>query len=113
MKKGFKVYKQLESMDCGPSCLRMVAKHYGKSFSLDYLKDLTSFSRTGVRLQSLADAADQLHLDSMIVAMPAEDFLRKSPGPCILHWNNNHFVVLPPQQWSDAKQKILIADPEL
>lgn len=99
-------------MDCGPACLRMIAGYFGKAFSLDYLKDITSFSRTGVRMQSLVDAATQLKMDSMVVGMTAEELLQKSPGPCILHWNNNHFVVLPPQEWQGTRQAIKIADPQ-
>src|SRR5690606_13014969 len=111
-KKRFPSYRQLESMDCGPTCLRMILKYYGKDFSLDYLKEQVPFSRSGVSLAGLIDAAQALHFETMAVRMPAAEFLAKAPGPCILHWGKNHFVVLPPQSRPLAGGKVLIADPE-
>lgn len=111
-KKRFRAYRQLESMDCGPTCLRMIVRYYGKDFSLDYLKEHIAFSRTGVSLSGLIEAAETLHIETMAVSLPAEELLRKAPGPCILHWGKDHFVVLPPQNWKGPGQRILIADPE-
>src|SRR5690606_20820327 len=105
-------YRQLESMDCGPTCLRMILRYYGKDFSLDYLKERIAFSRSGVSLAGLIDAAEALLFETMAVSMPAEALLEKAPGPCILHWGKDHFVVLPPQAWKKPRQKIFIADPE-
>lgn len=111
-KKRFQAYRQLESMDCGPTCLRMILKYYGKDFSLDYLKEQVPFSRSGVSLAGLIDAAEALHFETMAVRMPAAEFLAKAPGPCILHWGKSHYVVLPPQSRPLAGGKVLIADPE-
>ena len=112
MAQKFPVYRQLETMDCGPVCLRMVAKFYGKSFSLDYLKEITFFSRTGVSLQSIIDASERIGIETMAVRISMDELFAEAPKPAILHWNKNHFVVLPPQQIRNAQQKIIIADPE-
>jgi ATP-binding cassette subfamily B protein len=56
----FKLYLQQYQMDCGPTCLRMVASHYGRSFSLQKLRKLSEFSREGVSLLGIADAAENI-----------------------------------------------------
>jgi ATP-binding cassette subfamily B protein len=55
---GFPFYKQLESMDCGPSCLRMIAKYYGKSYSLQSLRSKSFITRSGVSILGISDAAE-------------------------------------------------------
>ena len=55
----FPFYQQPDAMDCGPACLRMVAKFYGKHFSMNMLRDLTFQTREGVSLLTLSDAAEK------------------------------------------------------
>lgn len=57
---GFKNYLQYDFMDCGPTCLKMIAKHYGKVFALDRLREITQMSRNGVSLYSISDAAEKI-----------------------------------------------------
>lgn len=90
--KPFEHYKQLDSMDCGPTCLRMVAKHYGKSYSLPYLREKCYIDRAGVSLKGIGEAAELIGLRTLAVKIPSFDknnspSLSEAPLPAILHWN--------------------------
>lgn len=108
MIKQFKWYKQLDAMDCGPTCLRMVAKYYGRSISLDYLRNKSQYGKEGVSLLGLADAAESIAFKSVGTKLTFEQLINDAPLPAILHWGQYHFVVLAPQS---TKNKLVIADP--
>ncbi|HPK10281.1 MAG TPA: cysteine peptidase family C39 domain-containing protein [Saprospiraceae bacterium] len=111
--KNFPFYKQLDSMDCGPTCLRMVAKFHGKSYSLPFLREKCYIDRAGVSLKGISEAAELIGLRTMAVKVPLYDpnkddaVLSNAPLPCIVHWNQNHFVVV----YKITKNKVFIADP--
>ena len=94
MIKPFPHYQQLDSMDCGPSCLRMIAKFYGRSYSLQNLRERSFITRQGVSMLGISDAAESIGLRSQGVRIGIEQLIEDVPLPCILHWNQNHFVVL-------------------
>lgn len=102
-------YRQLDLMDCGPTCLRIITKYFGKNFSAEYLRLITFQSRTGVSFHDLISASHELGFEALAVETDFEKLMSEAPKPCILHWRKEHFVVLFPQEKSD---KILIADPE-
>jgi len=104
----FPYYKQLDAMDCGPACLRMVAKYYGRTISLDYLRNKSQYGKEGVSLLGLADTADSIGLKSIGAKLTFEKLIHEAPLPAILHWDQYHFVVLTPQS---NKHKLVIADP--
>jgi len=81
-------------MDCGPSCLRMVAKYYGRSYSLQHVRDLTYPTREGVSMLSLSEAAENLGFRSRGVRLTWEQLCNEVPLPCLIHWNQKHFVVV-------------------
>lgn len=85
---------QLDSIDCGPSCLAMVASYYGKKYSLEYLRELCFLSKEGVSLLSINDAAEQLGFRTLMSFLDLQLLYENGPVPCILHWNQEHFVVL-------------------
>lgn len=96
---GFPFYKQHDSMDCGPTCLRMIAEFYGKSFSIQFLREKCYIDRAGVSLEGISEAAEIIGLRTLAVKVPLTDesghsSLFEAPLPCILHWNQNHFVTL-------------------
>jgi len=95
-------------MDCGPTCLRMVAKYYGRSIPLDYLRNKSQYGKQGVSLLGLADAAESISLKSVGAKITFEQLINDAPLPAIIHWNQYHFVVLTPQS---SKKNLLIADP--
>ncbi len=96
-------------MDCGPTCLRIITKYFGKNFSPEYLRLITFQSRTGVSFHDLMAASEELHLETLAVEITFEQLMSEAPKPCILHWENSHFVVLVPQESSG---KITVANPE-
>lgn len=81
-------------MDCGPTCLRMVAKFYGKHFSIQTLREKTKINRDGVSLLGIAEAAESIGFKTVGVKLSLSKLLKNVPLPCILHWGQNHFVVL-------------------
>lgn len=104
---GFTTYKQFDKMDCGPTCLRMVAKHYGKDISLDRLRELSYITREGVSLMGISHAAESIGLKSLGTRVDLPTLLKKVPLPCIIPWEGGHFVVL----YRTDKKHAYIADP--
>lgn len=93
MIKTFPSYRQLDSMDCGPTCLRMLAKYYGRSLSIQYLREKSFITRDGVSMLGISDAAESIGFRTSGVRLTFEQLVTEKPLPCILHWNQNHFVV--------------------
>ena len=81
-------------MDCGPTCLRMIARHYGKTFSVQQLREQSFIQRTGVNLLGISEAAASIGLRATGIRTTIEKLKLQSKLPCILHWNQEHFVVL-------------------
>lgn len=95
----FPFYRQMDAMDCGPTCLRMIAQHHGKSYSLQYLREKSYLDREGVSLKGISEAAESIGLRSLAVKIPFENgkdepSLLTAPLPGVAHWNQNHFVVI-------------------
>jgi ATP-binding cassette, subfamily B, bacterial len=103
----FPHYKQYDEMDCGPTCLRIICRYYGKSFSLDYFRSLTHTSRSGTSMLSLSKAAEKLNFRTMAAKLSFEDLQETDPFPCIAFWNQTHFVVI----YKIKKNTIYISDP--
>lgn len=89
----FPQYLQPDAMDCGPTCLRIVAKYFGRHYNLETLRNLTWKTREGVSLLTISDAAEKIGFRTQGVRLTI-DKLPEIPLPAILHWNQNHFVVL-------------------
>ena len=109
----FPHYHQQESADCGPACLRMIAKYYGRQYSLEMLREHSFISREGVSMLGISDAAEFLGMHTLGVKVTFEQLANEAMLPCILHWNQNHFVVcygIKKKRFSDD-YKIYIADP--
>ena len=93
MLKKFPHYSQADSKDCGPTCLKIIAKHYGRVLNIQTLRQLSETTREGSNLLNLSDAAESLGFRTLGVKLSLEK-LMEAPLPCILHWNANHYVVL-------------------
>ena len=106
--KNFTTYRQLDAMDCGPTCLKMVFKHYGKQINLESLKKAAQIGTTGVSLLGMSEAAEKYGFRTRSAKVTFEQLLEDAPLPCILHWDQYHFVVLTP---SVSKKRLTIADP--
>jgi len=108
MPKKFPFYKQPDAKDCGPTCLRIIAKHYNKSILLQHLRTLTETTREGSGLQGLSNAAENLGFRTLGVKIDFKTLVADAPLPCIVHWNKNHYVVV---YKIDKAEKVYISDP--
>ncbi|SEM79689.1 bacteriocin-processing peptidase. Cysteine peptidase. MEROPS family C39 [Mucilaginibacter gossypiicola] len=93
-------------MDCGPTCLRMISKHYGRHFNADSIRQKAGFNKSGVTLLGISETAEKMGFRTRGVQINFTKLLT-APLPAILHWNQNHFVVLV----SLTEKKAMIADP--
>lgn len=106
-RRRFSSFRQVDAMDCGPTCVRMIARHYGRSFSLAFLREKACINRQGVSMLGISYAAESIGFRTMLAKVPLEVLLEKAPLPCVLHWDQNHFVVL----HGRGRKKVHIADP--
>jgi len=93
MNKSFPFYQQHDAMDCGPTCLRMIAKHYGRNYTIQTLREKSFITHEGVSMLGISEAAENIGFRTIGAKLTLEKLLEASL-PCILHWNQNHFVVL-------------------
>lgn len=98
-------------MDCGPTCLRMVAKFYGKSFKTETLREKAHITREGVSMLGISDAAEEIGFRSMGVKIGFEKLATEVPLPCIVHWRQNHFVVVYKIKRKGKSYKVYVSDP--
>lgn len=110
----FQFYTQLDAMDCGPTCLRMIAKYYGRHYSLETLRQHSFITREGVSMLGISDAAEYIGFRTSGVMISFEQLVKEAPLPCIVHWKQNHFVVVYHIK-KDKKNRhsIYVADPAL
>lgn len=99
-------YLQRDSRDCGPTCVRMIAKYYGKSYSLSYLKKISNLTRSGVTMLNISDTAEKIGFKTYGMKLTKEQ-LREIPLPCIISWNKNHFVVV----YKISNNQVICGDP--
>lgn len=104
--RNFPTYRQTEAKDCGPTCVKIISKHYGKVINTQQLRDLSETTREGSSLLGLSDAVESMEFKSLGVKLSYEKLL-EAPLPCIVHWNKNHYVVL----YKIKKNTIYISDP--
>lgn len=91
--KSFPHYKQIDKKDCGPTCLKTIARFYNKTIAIQKVRAISQTTRQGSSLWGLSDAAEKLGFRSLSVQLPLTA-LQQVPLPCILHWNKNHYVIL-------------------
>lgn len=106
---GFPFYRQLDAMDCGPACLRMVAAYYGKQFPIQVLREKSHITREGVSMLGISDAAESIGIRTKGVRINYEQLKSEAPLPCIAHWKQKHFVVV----HRIKKGHVWIADPAI
>lgn len=105
--KKFPFYKQPDKMDCAPTCLRMIAKFYGLSLSLEHLRKLTETTRTGSTLLGIANASEKIGFRTQGVKTNFEKLSKDAILPCIAFWQQNHFIVI----YKIQKDTVYVADP--
>ena len=110
--RSFPHYNQIDSVDCGPTCLRMIARYYGRSYTLETLRERSFITREGVSMLGISDAAESIGMRTLGVKITVEQLANEAMLPCILHWNQKHFVVLYKVSKRRGGKKIFhIADP--
>ncbi|GAB1418448.1 peptidase domain-containing ABC transporter [Bacteroidales bacterium] len=110
----FKSDIQLDSMDCGITCLKMVAQYYKKKINLDFLSKICFASKKGVTLLSISEAAEQIGFKTIGGRISFEKLKKEAPLPCIIHWNQEHFVVVYKIKQKNIfrkQAKVYISDP--
>jgi ATP-binding cassette subfamily B protein len=103
----FPFYSQFDLMDCGPTCLRMITKFYGKDYSLQSLREKCQIQRDGVSLLGISRAAEQIGMQTMAVKLNFEDLKNNAALPCIVHWDQKHFLIV----YKISEKKVWVADP--
>ena len=112
LRYSFPHFHQHDAADCGPACLRMVAKHYGKEYSAEMLRRHCFLSRNGVSMLGISEAAEYIGFRTLGVRITFNQLAKEAVLPCILHWNQNHFVVCyKVEKKRKGRYKIHISDP--
>ena len=105
--KRFPVEYQMDSQDCGPASLKIIAKYFGRYYSLQYLRDRCGITKEGVSLLDISTGAESIGLRTLAIKCTLNDVVSKVPLPAIVFWNENHFVVV----YNADKKYIWISDP--
>ncbi|MHC4060267.1 MAG: peptidase domain-containing ABC transporter [Planctomycetota bacterium] len=105
--KKFPFVKQLDAMDCGPACLAMVSRFYGKTYSLQKLRELSFITRQGVSLLGISDAAEAIGMRTTGVRLSFDQLAGEVVLPVVAHWKQQHFVVV----YKIHKGNVFVADP--
>ena len=107
----FPFYKQPDSKDCGPTCLRIISKYYGKILSLQMLRDLSETTREGSSLLGLSKAAESIGFKTLSVKIDFKTLVEEAPLPCVVFWMKQHFVVVYKIEKNRQGYRIHISDP--
>ena len=103
----FPIEYQMDSQDCGPASLKMVAKYFGRYYSLQFLRDRCGLTKEGVSLLDLGTGAESIGLHSLAIRCNINDVVNKVPFPAIVYWKENHFIVV----YKADKKHIWVSDP--
>ncbi len=108
-----KLTRQFDQMDCGPACIRMIAQYYGKKYPLSYLRSISCLSREGVSIAGIRSALSEIGIYSASYELTLEQLKKQCLLPAVLHWEQNHFVVIYKISWNQWKKEWLyyVANP--
>ena len=109
MIRKFPFYKQMEVKDCGPTCLKIISRFYGKDIAVSYLRKLVETTKYGSSLSALSAAAENIGLRSVAVKIDLNSLLDHVPLPCVVHWNKNHFIVV----YRTTPKHVYVSDPAI
>ena len=107
--KRFPHYQQLDSKDCGPTCLQIISRHYGKYFDLDEIRNKCNVSKEGASVYDLCNAGEALGFKTFPVKTSYKKLFSELPLPCIVHWRKKHFIVV----YKVTKDKVYASDPAI
>ncbi|HEV2483309.1 MAG TPA: peptidase domain-containing ABC transporter [Puia sp.] len=104
----FPYFRQYDTMDCGPTCVRIIAKYYGKDYGLQSLREKCNIGRTGVSMFGISKAAESIGFKTVGAKVTREQLAGEVQLPCIAHWNQNHFVVV----YKATRKKVSVSNPD-
>nr|WP_311520937.1 peptidase domain-containing ABC transporter [uncultured Porphyromonas sp.] len=108
----FSFFKQKDAMDCGPACLAMVVKHYGRHPDLEQIREDCALGKEGVSLLGISKAAEKRGLHSLGGRVTFESLSSEAQLPCVAHWNQNHFIVVYKiKKLRKGNYRVYVADP--
>ncbi len=99
--------KQYDSSDCGAACLRMIGRHYGRYYSIEYLRQLSHTDKVSASLAGIAEAAEKIGFRTLGVKTGFNRLSKDIPLPCVAHWKQDHFVVV----YKISGGEVFVADP--
>jgi ATP-binding cassette subfamily B protein len=105
--KSFPFIHQLDASDCGPACLAMIARYYGKTYPIQKLRESSFITRAGVSMLGISDAVEAIGFKTIGAKISYDTLVEEATLPCIAHWRQNHFVVI----YKIKKDKVYVADP--
>ncbi|SDS34079.1 peptidase domain-containing ABC transporter [Christiangramia echinicola] len=105
----FPIYRQLDQMDCGPTCLKIITEYYGKNFNLNFLREISTQQKGGVSFQGLSEALEIIGLDSVGIKTNLQELIEDIPLPVIAHWEHNHFLVV----YKVDNKNVFVSDPAI
>lgn len=107
----FPSYIQLDSMDCGAACLQIIAKYYGRYFSQQTMRRLCHITRNGVSLRGVSDAAEAIGFRTIGAKLTWEQLAQEAMLPCIVHWNQMHYIVVYAIKKRRGQYRVYVSDP--
>ncbi|HEY9258900.1 peptidase domain-containing ABC transporter [Chitinophaga sp.] len=109
--KAFPFYMQPDGKDCGPTCIKIISKHYGRLTDIQAIRSLAETTREGSSLLGLSAAAEGLGFKSLAVKIDFITLMEEAPLPCICHWGQQHFIVVYKVKKSRGNTFVYVSDP--
>jgi len=103
----FPIILQKSQMECGPTCLQMISKHYGVDYEIETLNKLSNLRAEGTSMGDISEAGELIGLHNLAVSINYETLLNEVPYPAMLHWRSRHFIVV----YNMSKDSVWVADP--
>ena len=107
----FNFTEQFDIKDCGPTCVKMISAYYGRNYSLDYLRSLSYIGKNGVSLRGISNAAENIGFKTLGGRISFDQLANSAVLPCIVHWNQEHFVIVYKIKKKTTTTIVYIADP--
>lgn len=93
-KKKIQYLTQLESSDCGPTCLKIICLYFNKNIDIQCIRNKCFINKNGVNLLDLITVAEKLGFDVYPIELSVDELIKQNTYPCLLHWDENHYVIL-------------------
>lgn len=111
MRRSFPIYLQYDATDCGAACVRMIAAWYGRQTSAEQVQQMCSVGRDGVSLLGICNALENIGFKTVAGKVALNDLAERALLPCILHWRQEHFIILYKVKKRHGNRIFYIADP--